>query len=171
MLCFASNKHCPPYPKVCCSKFNQASVFTRVFPSAMFKVPPKFLHFLNFIAKYTAFLDLQCYSTGKSYALSRPAWRLRNDWRNQSENFLHFLLLEKSGIPIVLAASLIAQEWVDVKSFIFTIFYIKTSTQCWNFCWALKSAYWDSFIAGAEARELTEVCSSRRQTGHTWPEW
>lgn len=67
LCCFTLNKLCPLYPKVSFSKFNQASVFTSIFPSAIFKVPPKFPHFLNFIAKYSI-LGAQCYSSGKSYS-------------------------------------------------------------------------------------------------------
>lgn len=58
-----------PRPKVSFSKLNQASVFTSIFPSAIFKVPPKFPHFLHFIAKYSI-LGAQCYSSGKSYSWS-----------------------------------------------------------------------------------------------------
>ena len=120
-------------PKVSFSKFNQASVFTSIFPSAIFKVPPKFPHFLNLIAKYSI-LGAQCYS---AINLIHDAWN--SAWLDESiRDFSSFIPHKKSGIPIVLATSLIVQASLDVKSLIFTIFYIKI---CWHFCWDLKSSY------------------------------
>ena len=106
---------------------------TSIFPSAIFKVPPKFPHFLNLIAKYSI-LGAQCYS---AVNLIHDAWN--SAWLDESiRDFSSFIPHKKSGIPIVLATSLIVQASLDVKSLIFTIFYIKI---CWHFCWDLKSSY------------------------------
>ena len=161
LCCFTSNKLCPLYPKVSFSKFNQASVFTGIFPSAIFKVLPTFPHFFNFIAKYSI-LGAQCYSSGKSYSCSL---KLSIIGGIHQEIFLHFPH-EKSGIPIVLATSLIVHATLDVKTLIFTKFNIKI---CGHFCWDLKSSYRDTLCPGSRVRVIEINKNVLRVPGrHTW---